>query len=62
MLELAQIMEQAGLPQGVLNVVPGDGATAGAALCAHTGIAKIDFTGGTETGRAIGKVVGANVR
>lgn len=55
-------MEQAGLPQGVLNVVPGDGATAGAALCAHTGIAKIDFTGGTETGRAIGKVVGANVR
>jgi phenylacetaldehyde dehydrogenase len=61
-LELAKIMEEAGLPAGVINVVPGHGATAGASLCAHPDIAKIDFTGGTETGRAIGRVVGANVR
>lgn len=49
MLELARIMEQAGLPPGVINVLPGFGHSAGAALCAHPGIAKIDFTGGTAT-------------
>ena len=61
-LELARILEQAGVPSGVVNVVPGFGGTAGAALCAHPAVAKVDFTGGTETGRQIGRVVGANVR
>jgi phenylacetaldehyde dehydrogenase len=61
-LELARILEDAGCPPGVVNVVPGYGHTAGAALCAHPGIAKVDFTGGTETGRRIGAAVGANVR
>lgn len=51
LLELAELFEEAGLPAGVLNVVCGLGATAGKALAEHPGIAKLDLTGGTETGR-----------
>jgi len=61
-LELARILEDCGVPKGVINVVPGYGHTAGAALCAHPRVAKVDFTGGTATGKMIGQVVGANVR
>eukprot|EP00614_Pseudopedinella_elastica_P017505 CAMPEP_0172647012 /NCGR_PEP_ID=MMETSP1068-20121228/240535_1 /TAXON_ID=35684 /ORGANISM="Pseudopedinella elastica, Strain CCMP716" /LENGTH=596 /DNA_ID=CAMNT_0013461285 /DNA_START=16 /DNA_END=1808 /DNA_ORIENTATION=- len=60
-LELGKILQAAGLPPGVFNVVPGLGGVAGAALCAHPQVAKVDFTGGTETGRAIGAVVGLKV-
>ena len=42
------------MPDGVLNVVVGLGATAGAALAEHPGIKKISFTGGTEVGRMLG--------
>jgi len=49
-LELAAIMQAAGLPDGVFNVVNGLGAVAGKALAEHPGIAKLDMTGGTETG------------
>ncbi|MCY6379820.1 aldehyde dehydrogenase family protein [Hoeflea prorocentri] len=52
-LYLADLALEAGLPEGVLNVVPGLGAEAGAALAAHTRIAKIGFTGSTRTGRQI---------
>eukprot|EP00617_Octactis_speculum_P015679 CAMPEP_0185747446 /NCGR_PEP_ID=MMETSP1174-20130828/6062_1 /TAXON_ID=35687 /ORGANISM="Dictyocha speculum, Strain CCMP1381" /LENGTH=551 /DNA_ID=CAMNT_0028422615 /DNA_START=13 /DNA_END=1668 /DNA_ORIENTATION=- len=61
-LELAKVLSDAGLPPGVMNVVPGYGHTAGAALAAEPGIAKLDFTGGTATGKAIGAVVGGNVK
>src|SRR5262249_9056874 len=52
-LELARAIAEAGLPPGVLNVVTGIGEEAGAALVEHPRVAKISFTGGTETGRAI---------
>jgi betaine-aldehyde dehydrogenase len=58
-LELARIAQAAGLPDGLLSVVPGTGAVAGAALVAHPLVRKISFTGGTETGRAIGRVAAA---
>ena len=52
-LELAAISVEAGLPPGTLNVVPGFGAAAGAALVRHPGVDKVAFTGGTSTGRQI---------
>ena len=50
---LAEICREAGLPAGVLNIVHGAGAVAGAALVAHPGVTTISFTGGTATGAAI---------
>ncbi len=54
-IELGRIAQSAGLPDGLLSVVPGTGAVAGAALVAHPLVAKISFTGGTVTGRAIAR-------
>jgi acyl-CoA reductase-like NAD-dependent aldehyde dehydrogenase len=51
-LRLGELMLEAGLPEGVLNIVTGDDAT-GAALVAHPGIDKITFTGSTATGQKI---------
>jgi acyl-CoA reductase-like NAD-dependent aldehyde dehydrogenase len=53
-LELASIAADAGIPDGVLNVVTGLGATAGRALAEHPDVARLTFTGGTEVGREIG--------
>jgi acyl-CoA reductase-like NAD-dependent aldehyde dehydrogenase len=58
-LVLGQIAAEAGLPAGVLSVVPGLGSTAGAALCAHPDVAKITFTGGTAVGRAVATAAAA---
>ncbi|MEX1124203.1 MAG: aldehyde dehydrogenase family protein, partial [Acidimicrobiia bacterium] len=52
-LELATIARDAGLPAGVLNVIPGTGEGAGAALVQHPDVDKIAFTGGTATGQVI---------
>jgi len=52
-LELAAVGADVGLPPGVLNVVPGLGGVAGAALVASEGVDKIAFTGSTEVGREI---------
>jgi len=52
-LRLGELALEAGLPPGVLNVVPGFGPTAGAALVAHPGVAGIAFTGETTTGQLI---------
>jgi aldehyde dehydrogenase (NAD+) len=52
-LELAAIAAEAGVPAGVLNIVPGFGETAGAALVAHPDVDKIAFTGSTAVGRLI---------
>ncbi|WP_422506707.1 betaine-aldehyde dehydrogenase [Stenotrophomonas sp. GZD-301] len=52
-LKLAEILTEAGLPDGVFNVLPGDGAGVGSALTGHPGIEKISFTGGTSTGRKV---------
>jgi aldehyde dehydrogenase (NAD+) len=52
-LRLAELAQEAGLPDGLLNVVTGYGETAGAALTAHPGIDHISFTGSVEVGRII---------
>lgn len=52
-LELAKIFQEAGIPDGVINVVPGYGAVAGDALASHPDVDKIAFTGSTDTGRLI---------
>lgn len=53
---LCEIAREAGLPRGVLNVVHGRGAEAGAALVGHAGVKGVSFTGGTGTGRVIAGV------
>nr|WP_241665160.1 aldehyde dehydrogenase [Peribacillus simplex] len=53
LLELARLVEKAGFPPGVVNVVTGYGKSAGAALSMHPDVRKIAFTGSTETGRII---------
>lgn len=55
-LELARIFEQAGLPAGLLSVLPGKGSVIGDALARHPLIRKISFTGGTTTGRHLAHV------
>ena len=52
-LELERIALEAGLPEGVVNVVAGPGATCGARLVEHPGVAKVAFTGSTAVGRRI---------
>ncbi|WP_138379256.1 aldehyde dehydrogenase family protein [Luteithermobacter gelatinilyticus] len=54
-LRLGELCLEAGIPAGVVNVVPGFGHTAGVAMVEHPGIDKIAFTGSTETGKAIGR-------
>ena len=54
-LMIARLMQEAGLPDGVLNVVTGTGIEAGAALAAHPDVDKIVFTGSTATGQAIAR-------
>jgi phenylacetaldehyde dehydrogenase len=61
-LYLAEIMSEAGLPDGVVNVVTGFGETAGAALAAHDDVDKIAFTGSTEVGRLIAKAATGNLK
>ena len=60
-LELGALCTRAGLPDGVLNIVPGLGPEAGQALCKHPFVRKVDLTGGTNTGRAVGAAAGANL-
>jgi acyl-CoA reductase-like NAD-dependent aldehyde dehydrogenase len=52
-LMLGALLAEAGLPAGALNVVPGHGPIAGAALVKHPGVDKISFTGSTATGQTI---------
>lgn len=60
-MELAKLIQEAGFPEGVVNVVPGYGETAGAALASHKGIEKIAFTGSTEIGKVIAKAAADNL-
>ena len=52
-LAMAEIMQEAGLPPGAFNVIPGGGSTTGAALVKHPGVDKISFTGSTAVGKQI---------
>ncbi|HEY3953354.1 MAG TPA: aldehyde dehydrogenase [Streptosporangiaceae bacterium] len=60
-LELAARAQQAGLPDGVFNVVTGFGPAVGQALAAHPGIDKIAFTGSTRVGAEVAKAAAANI-
>jgi len=60
-LELAKLIQEAGFPEGVVNVVPGFGETAGATLASHKGIDKVAFTGSTEVGKLIAKSAADNL-
>ena len=57
-LKLAELAIEAGIPRGVLNVVPGLGTTVGAALAGHPDVDLISFTGSTQTGRKIMELSG----
>ncbi|WP_336952260.1 aldehyde dehydrogenase family protein [Sphingobium aromaticivastans] len=61
-LRLAEILEEAGLPPGVLNVVTGYGETVGAAIAAHDQVAKVAFTGSTAVGKAIVRAAAGNLK
>jgi phenylacetaldehyde dehydrogenase len=61
-LRLAELVCEAGFPDGVVNVVPGFGETAGAALAAHPGVDKVAFTGSTEVGKLIVQAAAGNLK
>lgn len=60
-MELAKLIQEAGFPEGVVNIVPGYGETAGASLAAHKGIDKVAFTGSTEVGKLIARAAADNL-
>ena len=61
-LELERIALDAGLPEGVLNVVAGPGSEVGKRLVEHPDVAKIAFTGSTEVGRGIAQAAAATIK
>jgi acyl-CoA reductase-like NAD-dependent aldehyde dehydrogenase len=61
-LRLCELLDDAGIPRGVVNVVPGYGARAGAHLAAHPGVGKISFTGSTRTGRSVVAASAGNLK
>jgi aldehyde dehydrogenase (NAD+) len=58
----AQIMDEAGVPPGVFNLVNGDGPTVGAALSSHPGIDMVSFTGSTRAGVAVAQAAAPTVK
>ena len=61
-LLLGELIQEAGIPDGVVNIVPGYGETAGAALSAHPQVDKIAFTGSTEVGKLIVHAAAGNLK
>lgn len=61
-LRLGELICEAGFPNGVVNIVPGYGETAGAALAAHSCVDKVAFTGSTEVGKIILKAAAHNLK
>lgn len=55
-LRLAELLVEAGVPAGVVNVVCGAGPEVGAAIVSHPAVAKVSFTGSTATGREVGRI------
>jgi phenylacetaldehyde dehydrogenase len=61
-MKIVDILHEAGVPEGVVNLVTGYGHTAGAALTQHPGVDKISFTGSTEVGKAIIHASAVNIK
>jgi len=61
-LRLGELIQEAGYPDGVVNIVPGFGETAGAALAAHHDVDKVAFTGSTEVGKIILQAASGNLK
>lgn len=61
-LRLGELILEAGFPEGVVNIVPGFGETAGAALAAHPAVDKVAFTGSTEVGKRIVQASAGNLK
>jgi len=61
-LKLAELLQQAGLPDGVFNVITGPGASLGDALASHERINMISLTGSTEVGRRVAEICGRDLR
>jgi len=61
-LRLGELIQEAGFPAGVVNIVPGFGETAGAALAAHWDVDKVAFTGSNEVGRLIVQAAAGNLK
>src|SRR5207302_4959735 len=61
-IRLAELAQEAGLPDGVVNIVTGFGETAGAPLAAHPDVDKVAFTGSTEVGKRILQAAAGNLK
>jgi phenylacetaldehyde dehydrogenase len=61
-LRLAELIQEAGFPDGTVNVVTGTGPAAGAAIAAHAGIDKVAFTGSTNVGRLVARAATGNLK
>ena len=61
-LALGEVLEEAGLPEGVVNIVTGPGSTVGDALVTHEGVNMVSLTGSVETGRHVMELAGAGLK
>jgi aldehyde dehydrogenase (NAD+) len=61
-LYVASLIKEAGFPPGVVNIIPGFGPTAGAAIAGHPNVDKVAFTGSTEVGKIIQRTAADNVK
>lgn len=61
-VRLGELVQEAGIPDGVVNIVNGFGETAGASLAAHEQVDKVAFTGSTEVGKLIIKAAAGNLK
>ncbi|HLG65298.1 MAG TPA: aldehyde dehydrogenase family protein [Ktedonosporobacter sp.] len=61
-LKLAEVLNEAGLPEGVLNVITGPGGSLGDALASHKRVSMISLTGSTEVGRRVAGICGRDLR
>ncbi|MGV9869857.1 aldehyde dehydrogenase [Rhodococcus koreensis] len=60
-LRLAELIEEAGFPAGVVNVITGHGRPAGEALVSHPGVDKVSFTGSVQTGKSVSTAAAKNL-
>lgn len=61
-LYVASLIKEAGFPPGVVNIIPGFGPTAGAAIAGHPNVDKVAFTGSTEVGKVIQRAAADNIK